>query len=172
MTIKIKFDKGQAKMLGLMTEATIPDADALKDMVQACALLDEDECEGAILAGLVKAYVAVLSEDEEDLDGIETVTYDCNFTAEKIWLKYAVAGYVSGFSKEERKRLRQAEEDEPGTLYECITPYHFSEKIHWPPELLAETAYAMGYRDYRRAVEMRKFFENMRDVEIVTVNAE
>jgi hypothetical protein len=176
MTIKIKFDKGQAKMLGLMTEATLPDADDLKEMICACVFLEEDSCEDAILVGLVKTYVAVLDdllfEQEDVADGIETVTYDCNFTSEKIWLKYAIAGYLSGFSKEERKQYRQKEEDEPGTLNECVTPYYMSTDIRWPPELLAEVAYAMGYRDYRRAVEMRKFFENMRKVEIVTVSGE
>jgi hypothetical protein len=166
MTATIKFDRGQAKMLGLMTEATLPDADDLKEMICACVFLGEDDCEDGILVGLVKTYVSVLEEllyqETNEPDGIETVTYDCNFTAEKIWLKYAVSGYLASFPKEEAKKYRQAEEDEPGTLYELITPYHFSKDICWPPELLAELAYAMGYRDYRSAVKMREYFKSQR----------
>jgi hypothetical protein len=161
--MKIKFDKGQAKMLGLMTEATLPDADDLKEMICACVFLEEDSYDDSILAGLVKTYVAVrddlLLQQEDDEGGIDTVTYDEDCTAEKIWLKYAVTGYLSGFPEAERKQYRQAEKENPGTLYECVTTYHFSTAIRWPPELLAELAYAMGYRDYRSAVEMRKYFE-------------
>lgn len=163
-------------MLGLMTEAELPDADTLREMICACVFLGEDDCEDGILVGLVKTYVSVLEEllyqETNELDGVETVAYDCNFTAEKIWLKYAVDGFLSGFSKAEAKKHRQAEAEEPGTLYECITPYHFSKEVEWPPALLAELAYAMGYRDYRHAVEMRKYFEAMREPKIVTVSGE
>ena len=175
MTLKIKFDRGQAKMLGLMTEAELPDAEAIKDMICACVFLGEDSFEENILAGLVKAYVAVLDdnlfEEYNDAEGVETVSYDCNFTAETIWLKYAVIGFLSGFPIKEAKKMRKEEEECPGTLYECITPYFFSKDINWPTQLLAELAYAMGYRDYRSAVQMKKFMENMREVEIVTTGS-
>ena len=163
MTIKIKFDRGQAKMLGLMTEAELPDADELKEMIYACVFLDEDSYDQTVLASLVKTYVAVLDDllfqEESEDASTETVTYDCDFTSEKIWLKYVVIGYLSGFSKEVAESHRKAEEEEPNAIIELVTGYHFSTDIQWPPKMLAEVAYAQGYRDYRRAVEMTKFFQ-------------
>ena len=53
-------------MLGLMTEATTPDSDSLRDLVVACALLEEDEYDESILAHLVRAYVSVRNEELYD----------------------------------------------------------------------------------------------------------
>jgi hypothetical protein len=174
MTIKIKFDKGQAKMLGLMTEATVPDSESLKDMVLACGLLGEDDYEESILVALVKAYVAVrneeLYENEENIHGLDTISDGDDYTCEKVWLKYAKQGFITGVGGAEAVRLRKAEKESPGTLNECVTCYHFSSDISWPPELLAELAFARGYRDHRELVQMHKYMENMRDVEIVTVS--
>jgi hypothetical protein len=176
MTLKIKFNRGQAKMLGLMTEAAVPESDSLKEMVLSCGLLGEDDYEEGILAALVKAYVAVrneeLYENEENIHGLDTVSDGDDYSCETIWLKYAKEGFLCGVGGDEAKRLRAEEKDSPGTLNECVTCYHYSSDISWPPELLAELAFARGYRDHREAVQMRKFMENMRDAEIVTVTPE
>jgi hypothetical protein len=181
-TPNIKFDRGQAKMLGLMTEATIPDSESLKDMVVACALLEEDEYDEPILAWLVRSYVSVRNAelyDEDDEDGLDLISDGdplrkggSDYVCEKIWLKYAKQGFVSGFSGEEAKQMKKAEKESPGTLNEMVCCYHFLSDISWPPALLASIAYASGFRDYRRAVEMRKFYRAMREPKIVTVSGE
>jgi hypothetical protein len=176
MTLKIKFNRGQAKMLGLMTEAAVPESDSLKEMVLACGLLGEDDYEESVLAALVKAYVAVRNEELYEECGaedvLETISDGDDYTCEKVWLKYAKEGFLCGLPVDEAKRLRKEEKDSPGTLNECITCYHYSSDIDWPTELLAELAFARGYRDYRELVQMHKYMEGMSKAEIVRVTPE
>ena len=157
-TPNIKFDRRCASLLGSMTLPEAPEADALREMIFAVAMMDQDEIPDRLLYGLLTAYVAILvSEDEEDA-GVELVndghksarTYD----AEKIWRKYVVAGYLF--------RLPACKGLDENELYDRCQWYHLDDNLYWPPSLLAEAAFARGVRDALEAEEMAKWAEEQR----------
>lgn len=152
-TPNIKFDRQCAAILGAMTKPEAPEASTLREMVFQTALMDQDEAPEGLMKGLLNAYVAVLVSEDEDDAGVELVndgpkcsrTYD----AEKIWRKYVVAGYIH--------RLPACKHLDENELYDRCQWYQFDDNLFWPPQLLAEAAYARGVRDALEAEEMAKW---------------
>lgn len=156
----IRIDKRTTSLLGSMTEPAMPTSDDLKEMVFACALMVEGDRDDDVLRGLLVAYRAVLcceafeNEGEDDIELVDDGHgKDKHYTAEKIWRKYVVAGYLS--------RLPQCKELSEDELYDRCTWYSFP-SMSWPPRLLAEVAYARGVRDALEAKAMAEYFARER----------
>lgn len=152
-TNKYGIGPGHAVMASFI-EPGNPEVEVLRDMVIRVAMLDEYERNNDALRGLVDAYTALLTAeaDEHDVE-LDTVHDGDTYEAEKVYLKYALAGYR--YSMPERKGWSDND------LMEYISWYTFP-KMWWPTALLAEVGFMRGSRDAKEAKAMFAYFAENR----------
>ncbi len=131
---------------------------ALKDLVFD-ALFGGEDPDYDIVSGLVNAYISLCereaNENDKELELIsDGPSHARDYAAEKLYYKYAIAGYKSS--------VPEVRDCEDGDLHESVTWYDLPVGLSWTPQLLAEVAYAFGVRDGLQAKAMARYFAENR----------
>jgi hypothetical protein len=129
-----------------------PSSVILAEMVIATAMSDEGGYPPSVLNSLVCAYI----EMESFMSESEGTGFNFSLVqekeAEQLYREFAIKGFRKGVSE---STVCNDTDDE---VYERCSWYEY-EVANWPDQLIAEIAYAIGYRDAKQAEALYRYAE-------------
>jgi len=147
MSNQIKVSPG-SELIGLLGPKALPSIDTFRELVIAAAMSD-DHLPPEVLAGILTAYIEMNSHLCENEDAGSDFDLIYMPESEQLYREFAVKGFRKGM----RKDTSEFDDDE---IFERCCMYEF-EVAAWPDQLLADIAFAIGYRDAMQAQEFYRY---------------
>lgn len=152
---KIRLSPG-IQLLSAM-EPDAPTVESLKDNIFGLLFNDDDGINHDALAGLLKAYNALLIEQAEENDvEVEFVSDADDYAAEKLYRRFCIRGWRDAVKREYPEAVASRDDD---SVYEGCPWYEFEKRLAWPEQLIAEIGYVLGYKEGRRGIAMTKYVQ-------------